>query len=438
MIELRPAAALYIAALAVCAAALAAGSLSQAALPDARHLALAVGLTALMTLVYCFPLDFTHRTKLTLDSSVIFAAVLLFQPGVAMLVVAGGALLAHALRREPWVQAVFNAAQTALQAGVGALLLAAVGWNPDAPRFDAPDLLAVVALAAGVMYVINTLSVSVIVGLQSHLSPWSIWRQSVGFDAPEELAQLALGLLTAAMVDVHLWTLPLLIVLGFAVYLSLERHISLRRQTIDAVESLADIVDLRDPYTADHSRRVARFAREIASALGLAPDDVAAIETAARVHDVGKVVIDRDVLAQDAPLQEADWRQLREHPLTGERIVSRFPQFAVAAHYVRSHHERWDGAGYPDGLSGEQIPLGARVIAVADAFDAMTSARPFRAALPTVTVMRELEAQRGLQWDAQIVDALLRLLAEGRITLPADVPIAGAREPEHGRRAVVA
>ena len=143
------------------------------------------------------------------------------------------------------------------------------------------------------MYLINTLSVSVIVGLQSRLSP-GIWRESVGFDAPEELAQLALGLLTAAMVDVHLWTLPLLLVLGFAVYLSLERHISLRRQTIDAVESLADIVDLRDPYTADHSRRVAGLRARVGHGAGLAPDEVAAIETAARVHDVGKVVIDRD------------------------------------------------------------------------------------------------------------------------------------------------
>ena len=438
MIELRRAAALYIAVLALCAAALAAASLTQAAAPDVRHLALAAGFAALMTLVYCFPLDFTHRTKLTLDSAVIFAAVLLFQPGVAMLVVASGVLLAHALRREPWVQASFNAAQTALQAGIGGLLLAGAGWDPSAPRFDAPGLLAVVALAAAAMYVINTLSVSVIVGLQSRLSPWMIWRQSVGFDAPEELAQLALGLLTAAMVDVHLWTLPLLLVLGFAVYLSLERHIRLRRQTIDAVESLADVVDLRDPYTADHSRRVASYAREIATALRLAPDAVSAIEAAARVHDVGKVVIDRDVLAKTTSLQDADWQQLREHPLTGERIVSRFPQFSAAARYVRGHHERWDGTGYPDGLSGEQIPLGARVIAVADALDAMASARPFRSALPAVSVLREFEAQRGLQWDTRVVDALLELLAEGRITLPADAPVVGECGHDSARRVVVA
>jgi HD-GYP domain-containing protein (c-di-GMP phosphodiesterase class II) len=438
MIELRRAAALYIAVLALGAAALAAVGLTQASQPEARRLALAVGLAALMTLVYCFPLDFAHRTKLTLDSSVIFVAVLLFQPGPAMLIVAGGTLLAHALRREPWVQAAFNTSQTALQAGLGALLLAAVGWDPNAPRFDEPGLLAVIGLAAAGMYLINTSSVSVIVGLQSRLSPWGIWRQSAGFDAPEELAQLALGLLTAAMVDVHLWTLPLLLVLGFAVYLSLERHISLRRQTLDAVEALADIVDLRDPYTADHSCRVAGYARELATALGLPPDEVSAIETAARVHDVGKVVIDRDVLAQRTPLQEADWGQLREHPLTGERIVSRFPQFAAAARYVRGHHERWDGTGYPDGLSGELIPLGARVIAVADALDAMVHARPFRPALPSASILRELEAQRGLQWDTQIIDALMQLLAEGRIALPADAPVADAREGDMARRAVVA
>lgn len=439
MIPLRRAALAYILVLAVSALGLATLALARAGLPTGARAVLAVIFAALMTLAYCFPLQFSHRIKLTLDTSVIVAAVLLFEPGVAMLIVAGGTALAHALRREPWIQAVFNTAQTALQAGAGGGLLALAGVRHDALRFDRPgQLVALAAVGAG-MYAVNTVAVAGIVGLQSGLSPWLVWRQSVGFDALEEVAQLALGLLTAAMVDVYIWTLPLLLVLGLVVYHALERQLQLRQQTRDAIEELADIVDLRDPYTADHSRRVARYARELATALRLAPDEVAAIELAARAHDVGKMVIDKDVLAKPGPLSDADVCELKAHPATGERILMRFPQFAASARFVRHHHERMDGSGYPDGLAGEAIPLGARVIAVADAFDAMATARPYRPAMPRDVVLAELERRRGGQWDGDIVDVLLELLADGRLVLPDQTVLAASpREVELRSRPVIA
>jgi HD-GYP domain-containing protein (c-di-GMP phosphodiesterase class II) len=149
--------------------------------------------------------------------------------------------------------------------------------------------------------------------------------------------------------------------------------------------------------------------------LDLAPDEVDLIERAARVHDVGKVVIDQVVLTKEGRLSDEEWEQLKQHPVTGVEILSRFPEFRLATSFVRHHHESMDGRGYPDGLRGERIPLGARIIAVADSFDAMASARPYRGALAPEIVVSEFRTKRGVQWDAAVVDALLQLVDEERI-----------------------
>jgi HD-GYP domain-containing protein (c-di-GMP phosphodiesterase class II) len=152
----------------------------------------------------------------------------------------------------------------------------------------------------------------------------------------------------------------------------------------------------------------------------LDPDEVDLIERAARVHDVGKMVVDQTVLSKRGNLDANEWRTLQQHPVTGAEILSRFPLLALATSYVLHHHEAIDGTGYPDQLAGDAIPLGARIIAVADSFDAMASARPYRGALPREVVLREFETKAGTQWDATVVSALLALVESGRITFPMD------------------
>ncbi len=394
-------------------------------LSNERLIAAAV-FAVFMAVAMLFPLHVGFKTKLALDTSVIFAAILLFPPAIAMLIAASGTILAHLVRREPLLQAIFNTSQTALQAAAGSLLLAMVGWNTDQLQFNHPVQMAAIAGAAVVMYLINTLAVATIVGLQSGMAPLHIWYHSaVSLNRVEHISQLGLGLLGAAVVDVHLWTMPLLVLLAFVVYLSLERHVQLRQQTVDAVESLADMVDLRDRYTADHSRRVAAYARELAIALDLTPDEVDLVERAARVHDIGKVLIDSRIISKGGPLDDLEWQEFKRHPVTGAEILSRFPQFALATRYVRHHHERIDGGGYPDRLSGEQIPFGARIIAVADSFDAMTSNRAYRPALPAETVLAEFQRQSGSQWDDRVVAVLLELIEKEQIVIPR-----GSRTPE--------
>jgi HD-GYP domain-containing protein (c-di-GMP phosphodiesterase class II) len=188
---------------------------------------------------------------------------------------------------------------------------------------------------------------------------------------------------------------------------ALQREVQLRSDTREALAALVDVVELRDPYTAGHSRRVAASARDLAIWMGLTGEEADLIDTAGRVHDLGKVAMSPLLLSKQGPLDEDEWRQVRQHPVNGAAVLERFAGYRECSVLVRHHHERWDGAGYPAGLGGEAIPLGARILAVADAFDAMTSTRSYRSAQGPDAAMRILERGAGAQWDSRVVQAFV-------------------------------
>lgn len=156
------------------------------------------------------------------------------------------------------------------------------------------------------------------------------------------------------------------------VYVSIRGTVRLRENTQRVLTALVDVVELRDPYTAGHSHRVAALARALALRLGLMNEEADIVEGAGRVHDLGKVAIDPLVLTKSGKLTEAEYDEMKRHPVLGADVIARFADYRVGVPLVRHHHERWDGTGYPDG----QIPLGARILAVADTYDALTSSRP--------------------------------------------------------------
>lgn len=180
---------------------------------------------------------------------------------------------------------------------------------------------------------------------------------------------------------------------------------------LDTIRALAAAIDAKDPYTGGHSERVARLSVLIARRLGLPDREVQAIRIAAILHDVGKIGIDRALLRKGAPLNRAEVRAIRKHPRKSFDILSavRFPYPDVALLAWR-HHEKLDGSGYPDGMKGGQIPRGARVIAVADAFDAMVSARPYRPSLPLLDALRRIGGGARSQFDAEVVRAFFRVV----------------------------
>jgi putative nucleotidyltransferase with HDIG domain len=177
-----------------------------------------------------------------------------------------------------------------------------------------------------------------------------------------------------------------------------------------AIRASATALDARDPYTAGHSDRVAVLSVAMARTLALAPEAIEVIRLGALLHDIGKIGVPDDVLRKPGPLTEAEFACIKTHPVLGARILRAVPFLAPHIPIVELHHERPDGLGYPNGLRGDDIPLAARIVHVADAYDAITSARAYRSARPASEAMKELWRCAGTAFHAEIVGALATAL----------------------------
>jgi putative nucleotidyltransferase with HDIG domain len=190
----------------------------------------------------------------------------------------------------------------------------------------------------------------------------------------------------------------------------------LQRAISQSLLGLANALEAKDACTRGHSERVGVWGRRLASAMGLTAADIDTVTQAGLLHDIGKIGVPETVLRKRGPLDAEEWSLMRNHALVGAQIVAPFDFFAGGAQLIRHHHERWDGSGYPDGLAGSAIPLGARIVAVADVFDALTSDRPYRPALPRAAALAYLTEQAGCTLDADVVAVLLGLV---HVTEPA-------------------
>jgi len=180
----------------------------------------------------------------------------------------------------------------------------------------------------------------------------------------------------------------------------------LERAAQAGVEALAAAVDFRDNYTAEHSEEVVKLACRVAKELGMEGSALSEVQVAARLHDVGKIGVPDAVLHKRGPLDDDEWHIIKQHPVWGSQMLARVPELAGVAVLIRYEHERWDGHGYPDGLSGEDIPLASRIVFVCDAYHAITSTRPYRDAQAADAALQELQAHAGSQFDPAAVQAL--------------------------------
>jgi HD-GYP domain-containing protein (c-di-GMP phosphodiesterase class II) len=185
------------------------------------------------------------------------------------------------------------------------------------------------------------------------------------------------------------------------------RLIDQQLQIHDLIEVVVTILDARDPYTFEHSWRVAALCEITADCLAMPAEWREVLHIAAHLHDIGKVGVPDFILNKVGPLTDDEYRQMQMHSEIGYRIVKRLPLLDDISHYIQYHHERWDGRGYPCGLSGKDIPLGARIIAVADTFDAITTSRPYRDAASLDNAFDEIRSVRGTQLCPEVCDAFL-------------------------------
>jgi putative nucleotidyltransferase with HDIG domain len=202
-----------------------------------------------------------------------------------------------------------------------------------------------------------------------------------------------------------------------------ESYDALERSTLDAIESLNATVEAKDPYTAGHSARVRKVALGLGNELGLSKDELDALRLGGLFHDIGKIAIPDAILLKPARLTEDEFERMKEHSAEGARIVGKLSRLGPIVPIIRHHHERWDGRGYPDGLAGQDIPLLAAIVGLADAWDAMTTERPYAPAMASEDALEEIRRGNGTQFAPAVVQALLRIAERD----PAELGL----EPQH-------
>lgn len=181
-----------------------------------------------------------------------------------------------------------------------------------------------------------------------------------------------------------------------------------RAAHLQTVIMLANVIETRDPYTAGHLERVRRLALNLATALNWNTEDLAILEFGAILHDIGKIVGPSQVLKKNDPLSKEEWILMRQHPEIGAKMLEGVEHLRAAMPYVMNHHEWWNGSGYPSGIKAEKIPREGRMLTIADAFDAMTSNRPYHSSMPVVGALDELARYRGIYFDPDMVDAFIQ------------------------------
>jgi putative nucleotidyltransferase with HDIG domain len=233
-----------------------------------------------------------------------------------------------------------------------------------------------------------------------------------------DLALAPLGLVVALAATSHSWAVLLIAPLfGVLRWFSQERHVRLEQliELNDAYRGtalvLGDVVEADDSYTGEHCKGVVLLALDVARELGLDADERRNVEFAALLHDVGKIAVPKEIVNKPGKLDDREWAIIRTHTIEGQKMLERVGGFMRGVgEIVRSSHERWDGGGYPDGLRGEEIALEARIVSCCDAFNAMTTTRSYRRAMPVSTALTELRDNAGTQFDERVVDALVRVV----------------------------
>jgi putative nucleotidyltransferase with HDIG domain len=370
-----------------------------------------------------FPLRISLSQKVSVDSAVFFAAVLLLPAWqaaaiVAMtkaidVVIAAARKMRASNEKLPMGEVgwslLFNAGQLYIASLAAALLLGVAGVS--ARNAITNTAVAVAVGAAVVMYALNILLVSTAIALSSRRSVLTTFlntHHAVGV----QFASLYLVGAAAAFAAIRFpWVAALSLLPAALAYGSMKRRIQLTRETVRAVERMADEVDARDPYTFQHSQRVAGYSRAIGRELGLSAAEIELVELSAKVHDIGKIRIPDSILLKPDRLTDAERRVMETHPRLGFEILSQFSAYEKVLELVLTHHERYDGRGYPNSTVGRRLLLVAQVIPVADSLDAMTTTRAYRGAKSWDAAMNELRRGAGTQWNPKVVDAAVVALA---------------------------
>ena len=372
--------------------------------------------------------------------SVMLAAIVLLPPGAAALTGAASSAFMVIRKGDPW-RVAFSSAVTFLSAISAGLVYRAVDGRSVLTAADFPGALLPIALAVLVLSVVPAVLVGVFLVQVGQLTPRAAFHEYALRSGPRNIGYALVGLLTAVLWSVSYDALAAIVLLGPVVVTRWATvQYEEQRDAHDAIiRTLVQAVEIKDLYTRGHSERVAKISEMIAAELRLPEDRVEVLRFAATLHDVGKLGVPTRLLRKTGRLDDHEFEEIRLHPSRGVEVVRDIAFLDEAYSAILHHHERMDGLGYPSGLRGMRIPPFARIIAVADAFDSMTSTRSYRGARGSDEALTELRANMGTQFDPAIVDAIAAALARAEL---AGRPWRGdgtvASEGERGGRAQLA
>jgi HD-GYP domain-containing protein (c-di-GMP phosphodiesterase class II) len=343
------------------------------------------------------------------------AGAFLFPPFYAMLI--GGLTLLTVeagVRKKPWIKVAFNTSKELLAVGLAASVYHALGGRPAVSEANFHLSIAGV-VGAGIAYsAANSLGVSLAVALTGGPSLRDAWLRIYGGSVVYDLFATPVP---AALAFLYVkWQLPGVVIVSVPLFV--VRHIyvqnlKLEQSNRELLDLMVKQIELVEPYTSGHSRRVSHYARVLAREAGVHGKQIEHITTAALLHDVGKVYEEyAPLLRKEGKLTTDEKKLLESHPVRSAELVCTISTLrGPVEKAIRHHHENYDGTGYPDGLSGEDIPIGARIIMVADTLDAMTTDRPYRKALPFERVIDEVRQHSGRQFDPRLVEIVTRSAA---------------------------
>lgn len=371
-----------------------------------------LGVTFAVAVLDMMPIKpYGSDVEMTISNVAKFAAVLMFPPVVPILATFFGTLVGEIVSRRPWVKRIFNVATMTITLAVVAAIYSFLD-QPSSTLLGSPQNVVALVVAGLADFGISSVLVAIVISFVGGNSLRYVWLQNYSRVVLHDLTMIPLAVFVAILwqfnpIAIIFVILPLLVVRH-----SYQTANYLQRQTEDALKAMMRAVDARDNETFDHSERVSELSNEIGKELQMPPADLDILVPSALLHDLGKIGMAGGILYKPGALTDDERLQAQRHASIGGELLSKFPLFEKGAILVRHHHERYDGNGYPDKLKGEEIPLGARIIAVADSFQAMTEDRPYRKALTKDEALAEIFRCSGTQFDPRVVQALMRTMGK--------------------------
>jgi len=368
----------------------------------------------LSTIVEFMPVELPVGGDVTIGFPIDFVVILVYGPATAIVVTVFGALIGEIVGgKTRWYKIVFNIAQYALSTGIAGMVYQGLGGVVGA--INLTNYIVPAAISAVVFYLINSNLFMIVISLAEEISILSIWKNRVKGIVATYIALAPIGFIMAMVyVSTGIWGIILFFFPLILARRSFELYTKMRKVYLDTIRALAAAIDAKDPYTKGHSERVAELSVDLAQELNLSGRDIEDIEYTALLHDVGKIGIADSILGKKGGLTSQEYEKIKEHTIMGANIIEPVDFLKNSYKAIYHHHEKYNGAGYPDGLKEKDIPLSARIIAVADAYDAMGSDRPYRKKLSKDKILKELKDQSGKQFDPEIVKALLLVLDKER------------------------